>query len=516
MAEQTTTLEETPGLIRTLRVLRERWLVIAICAIVAAGVALAYAEHKPNQYTATSSLQFTTNSLPDQVAGVAGGGSIDPEGEKATDVQLVTATAVAEMVAKELGTKKAPSELLGQVSASDPQNDYVVDITATDEDPKLAAKIANSFAQQYVVYSQQQNQQQLIKGQQLIEKRIAELPIADTVDRANLTALSQKLLLLQSVASANARVANTAETPTSPSSPNRKELVIVALIFGLLAGIAFAFLLNLLTNRVSEWEEIPALYDLPELAAVPQLPRSARTAKARDVELEPFRILNNGLSLLTPSRDVKTVLITSAVSGEGKSTVAIGLARAAALSGKEVVLIEADLRRPNLASRLRVSRDADGLATALFEESDPSKMLQTPLPNVPHFHVLTAGPIPTDAPNMLRSRGLSQVLGTLSAQADLLVIDAAPLLPVVDTRLLLDELDFDAHLIVARVGLTKRREIRSVRRLIEQRHLTRVGLVINALPRATTRDYYGGHYYGDGDTTTSAQRPSERATQAYR
>jgi non-specific protein-tyrosine kinase len=506
MAEQDNELADTPGLVRALRVLRERWPVIVLCAVVAAGAAFVYVEHKPNVYTATASLQFTTNSLPSEVAGVGGGGSIDPEGEKNTNVQLVTATPVAELVIKELGLKKSPSELLGQVTASDPQNDYVVDVAATDGNPRIAAKIANAFAQQYVVYSQDQSQEQLIKGQQLIEERAARLPATDTVDRANLAALSQKLLLLQAVATANARVANTAETPESPSSPKRKDTVAVALIFGLLAGIALAFLLNMLNSRVNAWEEFAALYGLPELAAIPHLPRAARTSREREIELEPFRILNNSLALLSPGHEVKTVLVTSAVPGEGKTSVAVGLARAAALSGSEVVLIEADLRRPGLASRLRIDPEARGLAAVLFDGADAAALLQAPFPGLPRLRVLPAGPIPADAANMRRPDDLTRALGSLSLQADLLVIDAAPLLPVVDTRLLLDEFDLDALLIVARVGLTKRHEIRAVRALIEQRRLAHVGLVINALSSTIASDYYGGDYYGED--APAASEPS--------
>lgn len=499
-------MPETPGLVHVLRVLAERWLIIVLCGTVAAAAALAYVEHKPNEYTATSSLQFTANSLPDQVAGVGGSQTLDPEGEKATNVQLVTTTSVALLVLRELHLKGSAPELLSHVNASDPQNDYVVDIAATERNPRLAASVANAFAREYVVYSQEQNQQQLIKGQQLIEQRAASLPANDTVDRANLAALSQKLLLLQSVATADARVANNANTPTSASSPKRALTVMVALIFGLLAGIALAFLLNMLSSRVNAWEEFSTLYGLPELAAIPELPRG-RGPRDREIELEPFRILHNSLSLLGPYDGVKTVLVTSAVPGEGKTTVAMGLARAAALSGRQVVLVEADLRRPSMGLRFRVDPEADGLASVLFDGADVSELLQEPFADMPSLRVLPAGPVAGDVANSLRIRNVSAVLDTLALQADLVVVDAAPLLPVVDTRLLLDELDLDGVLIVARVGLTKRHEIRSVRALIDQRHLEHVGLVINDLSGSVARDYYGGDYYG-GRSTADAEAPT--------
>jgi capsular exopolysaccharide synthesis family protein len=507
MPERDSEVAETPGLVRALQVLRERWLVIVLCALVSLAAAVAYVEHKPNQYTATSSLQFTTNSIPSQVAGVGSGQSLDPEGEKNTNVQLVTTTPVAAQVIGALGLKTTPAELLGEVSASDPQNDYIVDIAVTNGNPRLAAKIANSFAQQYVAYSQRQNEEQLIKGQQLITRRAAQLPPGDTADRANLNALSQKLLLLQAVATANARIANVASVPESPSSPNRKATALVAVIFGLLLGIGLAFLFNLLNTRVRSWEEIEELYGVRSLAGIPRRGR-ADTARARDIELEPFRMLRNGLSLLAPEGTIKTVLVTSAVSGEGKTTVAIGLANAAAQAGIDVVLVEADLRRPSFSQRLRVDGGAPGLVDALFNGEDPQELLQSPFPDLPRLQVLTAGQVPADAPNRLRPYELTRAFEALSSRATLVVIDTAPLLPVVDTRVLLDHLGLDAQLIVARMGVTKRDDIGKVRALLEDRGLKRsVGLVVNALP-ARLRSYYYGEDSAAAYVAGRGKRPT--------
>ncbi len=509
MPEQEDTLE-TPGLVHALRVLRERWWLIPACALVALVAAIVYVEGKPNQYTATSSLQFTTNSIPSQVAGVSGGQSLDPEGEKNTDVQLVTTTPVATAVIEALKLKTTPSELLGQVTASDPQNDYVVDISVTDGNARSAASIANAFAQQFVAYSQKQNEEQLIKGQQLIAQHIASLPAGATADRASLEALSQKLLLLQAVATSNAKVASTAATPESPSSPNRKATAAVALVFGLLLGVGLAFLLNLVSTRVRSWEEIERLYGIRALAGIPVGGR-ARTPAERDLELEPFRILHNSLSLLSAD-GIKTVLITSAVPGEGKTTVALGLARVAALSGIDVILVEGDLRRPTFAQRMRVDGRAPGLAQALFDGEDPLELLQSPFPDLPRLKVLPAGQMPADAPSMLRPYELTRTFKILSSAAGLVVVDSAPLLPVADTRVLLDELSLDAELIVARLGVTTREDVRSARALLDHRSLSRsAGLVVNAVAPRT-----GNYYYGYGEPSASAGAGASRDAERSR
>lgn len=494
------TPSEVPGLVQALRVLRERWWLIVICGVVALISALVYVERQPKQYTATAKLQFTSNNIPSQVAGVPEAQSIDPEGEKATNLQLVTATPVAEMVIKTLKLNTTPAALLEEVTASNPNNDYIIDISVTDAKSQQAAAIANSFAEQYVVYSQQEKEAQLVRGEQLINQKYAQLPESDTVDRANLRNLYQKLLVLQAVQSGNARVVGTATAPGSPSSPKVKSTVLIALIVGLLLGVGLAFLLNLIDRRIKSLEELEQRYRLPAMASIPKLPRRIQTGGDFEPALEPFRILQNGLALLGQGRQVKTVLVTSAVAGEGKTTVAIGLARATALSGQRVILVDADLRRPSLGSQLGLPDSQErGLTSALFHGEDPLDLLTSPS-DADGLQALTSGPVPLHATDMLRSDRLASVFAILASAADLVVIDAAPLLPVVDTRTLLDEVAIDACLIVGRVGLTTRDQVRSVRTVFDRRRLSGLGLVVND-PSEAGASYYGYH---DDRTTQGA------------
>lgn len=512
----TPALPETPGIVGALRVLRERWWIVVLCALTSLVVAVAYVSHKPKQYTATAALQFITNSLPSQVTGVQENQSLDPEGTKATYVQLVTTTPVAKLVIKALNLNYTPTQLLDEVSASNPQNDYIVDVAATDTNPERATAIANAFAHQYVLYSQQQNVEQLIKGEQLIDQKYAQLPETDTVDRANLRGLYQKLLLLQAVQTGNAQVIDTANVPTSPSSPKTVATAAIALVVGILLGIGLSFLLNLLDRRVRSWEELEELYGLPALASIPQLPRRLRDLAEQEIALEPFRILHNSLSVLRHANEVKTVLVTSALPGEGKTTVALGLARAAAMTGREVILVEGDLRRPTLEQQLTASHDATwpqhdppkpagnspGLSAVLLDGADPLQLLSTPIPGLPQLKVLFGGFAHTNTPNLFDAANLRNAFQLLAARADMVVIDSAPLLPVVDTRALLDALSLDACLIVARVGTITRQDIRRARAIFDRRLLSGVGLVINELSETADRGYYG---YGMASSARSVR-----------
>jgi polysaccharide biosynthesis transport protein len=500
---------EVPGLVRMLRVLRERWLVVLICPLLTLAVAVTYVERQPKQYTAVAKLKFSTNSLPSQVAGVAENQSIDPEGEKATNVQLVTTPPVAALVVKSLHLKMTPGEVLEEVSASNPQNDYIVDVSVTDSDPKRAASIANAFAEQYVVYSESQNIGQLVKGEQLIAQQTEKLPATDTVDRDNLRALSQKLLLLQSVQTGDAQVVSTAAVPTSPSSPKKKTTALIALLVGGLLGIGFAFMLNLIDRRVKSWEEFEELYGVPALAAIPRLPERPRSTWEVESSLEPFRILLNGMLLLPNASSINTVLVTSAVAGEGKTSVALGLARAAASSERTVILVEADLRRPALEYRLGVERSPHGLTSALNGEEHPLELLRAPIPDLEGFlRVLPSGPTPLNATNLMSSGRLLEIFEVLASHADLVVIDSAPLLPVADTRVLLDSVHLDACLVVARAGVTTRDQVRRARLVVERLRLKSVGLVVNTLAEVMGGDGYFGIDEPDLRPSASATGPS--------
>ncbi|MHB1468407.1 MAG: GNVR domain-containing protein, partial [Solirubrobacteraceae bacterium] len=487
---------DTPGFVQALGILRERWWVVLICTAVCAIAAFAYVGHLPKHYTATARLQFANSSVPSEVAGVPQPQAVDPEGEKATYLQLVTTTPVAELVAKALKLHETPAELLEEVTATNPNSDYIIDVTATSTSATRAAAIANGFAQQYTVYSRTQNEAQLISGEELINHKLAELPATDAVDRANLRTLYQKLLLLQAVQTANAHVVNVAATPSSPSSPKVTTTVLIALVVGLLIGVGLVFLVNLLDRRVKSLEELETLYGLSAMAAVPRLPRRARTERQREAALEPFRILHNALAVVRRANRVNSVLITSAVSNEGKTTVALGLARAATDAGQRVILVEADLRHPSLSEHLQLADgDNGGLAAALLAGEDPIRLLSTPLTGPENLQILTSGTIPSHAIDLLNSESLASVFSALSSHADLVVIDSAPLLPVADTRMLLDRVAIDACLIVGRLSVTTKDQVRRARTVLRQRRLQDVGLVVDDTTNGAG-DYYYGHARG--------------------
>ena len=481
---------EASGLLGALGILRERWWIPVITVVVCVAVALVLTLRATKEYTATAKLQFGQNALVASVGGTATT-SADPQADQATNLLLVTTTQVAQAVKKSLRLRMSVPALLDEVSTSIDQSSNIVAVSATDSSPTQAARIADAFADQYVATSKATNVRQVLSGEQLINQQLDALPAtpANAATRASLQAALQKLVVLAAVQTGDAQVVDHASVPTTPSSPNKKVNVLVAAVFGLALGIGLTFLLNLLDRRLKNVEDFEELYGSRALATIP-LGRRGGTIEPAAVE--QFLILRNELGMLTPRREPRVVLVTSAVPGEGKTTVAIGLARAAASSGQTVVLVETDFKRPALAGSLGIfDGDASGgLSTALMPGADPTSLLQAPVQGLPQLLVLTSGPQPPNSYALLSSREMGHLLEQLAAYADLVILDAPPLLPVADAQALLDQIELDAYLVVGRINFTKRDDARITRKRLERRSRTSVGLVVNGVHEIAGGDVY--------------------------
>ena len=245
-------------------------------------------------------------------------------------------------------------------------------------------------------------------------------------------------------------------------------------------------------KRIADVASFEREYRLRALAVVPQKAFRRQGLRAGSGDLEPFRILRTAVDFARVTRPVRTVMVTSAVRGEGKSSVAIGLAQAIALSGREVILVELDLRHPSLARTFGLA-DQGGVTNALLG-SDPNDLLQRPLRELPDLEVLAAGVLPPNPAELLEAPALDVMLRSLLQDGKkTLVIDAAPLLPVADAQILLNKPAVDASVVVARQGVTTRDHARRARLVLEGHGAAPIGLVVTG---HTARDAYG---YGYGE-----------------
>jgi capsular exopolysaccharide synthesis family protein len=218
----------------------------------------------------------------------------------------------------------------------------------------------------------------------------------------------------------------------------------------------------------------------------------ARAREDRTVAFEPYRVLSNTLAYLMRPTDSRILLVTSAIDGEGKTSVSINLARAVALSGQPVALVETDLRQPSFAHYFRFEDNAPGLTTALVGGQPARDFLRTISPTLRDLSVLPSGPLPPNPTELLRSGQMRDLLAELSSGGRMVILDAPLLLSIADAQVLLDHPQVDACLVVARAYRTTRDEARRARAIIDQHRLSPLGLVVTGAPEVEA----GYRYYG--------------------
>lgn len=504
---------ESSPMISAIRVVRERWWLVAITTVVGFVVALGAGLASQKQYTATSTLLVRPSNLPALIDA-----SQSQAQDSATvariqsdDVSLATSNPVAQQARAMLRTSTTASGLLTEVTATADSTNDLINIQVTDPDPARAARIANAFAKATVSNLTQAAQSQLAIGQAKLQSELAALPATDP-GRSALEQGLKQVIALRAVTNGGAAVVETAQPPSGPSAPSVKRDAIVGGVAGLAIGLIIVFLLDLFDRRLKTEEAIERLYGLSALVAVPTVPtrRQARPgARSSQAELEPFRILRDGLAHVSLRQDMRVVLVTSAVSGEGKTRVASGLARAIAAAGKRVVLVEADVHRPGIRQEFGLASAGPGLMNALVEGGD-IESLTLGVTNIPYLTILPSGPFTPNSAELLRLGAMTEMLTQLASDRDFVIIDGAPLLPVADSQVLLDNAMIDVVLLVARPYLTTREHIRLALSVISRHPNKGVGLALNGV-RQKDHGYYGySGEYQDKNTLLRAVLPGER------
>ncbi len=290
-----------------------------------------------------------------------------------------------------------------------------------------------------------------LEGQSSVQNRIRiklrELQAGATSSRSLYEAFLSRLKETQGqegLQTPDARVISRAEVPMSPSFPNKTLIFGIAIPAGFLLGFLLAMLVERLDAGFRTAAQVERLLGLPVLATIPEIPdlaESSHEAAARVVDkpmssfAEAIRGLQMGLILSNVDRRPKVVLVTSSIPNEGKTTIAISLARLAASSGQRVVIVDSDLRRPKLAETLGVSDFEDGIVEVL----SGGTLLEGCLSKDPRSNALflPAAHKAGNPADLLGSVAMEKLVANLRASFDLTIIDTAPLLPVNDTKVLI-------------------------------------------------------------------------------
>ncbi len=333
------------------------------------------------------------------------------------------------------------------------------------------------------------------------EVRLAELERRVSVTREIYNTLLDRLQearIAEASKTSDAKVIDYAHPPRGPISPKPKKDLMLWTVIGLLLGILGAFVLEYLDNTVKTSKEVEKLLGLPVLGLIPWMEEGDRDTQPLVAHFDPkspvaeaYRTLRSNIKFASLGQPLKTLLVTSTVAKEGKTSTATNLAITVAQSGQRVLLIDADLRNPRLNRVFKVKREP-GLSDVLIGRASLEDAVYE-VSDVPNLYLLPCGPIPPNPAELLSSQSLQNLLETLKQEYDLVVFDSDPLLPVSDS-VELGKL-VDGVVLVVRAGVTERDFLEEVKRIIETARLRVLGVVLNAVDLARHYGYYRYRYY---------------------
>jgi capsular exopolysaccharide synthesis family protein len=515
---------------RVLHVLRARRGLIALCTILVTAATLVFSLSQQKLYSASAGLLFRDAQLDQKLFGSSTlPPSSDPSREAATNVNLVNLEAIAQRTAAALGGGATAVSVAGKISVAAEGQSNIVQVTATDPQPAVAAQIADTYARQFIAFRRDADRAKVAGAQQLVQSqlnRLAQSGQAATANYAQLQNRAEGLGILASLQTGNAELVQPAQTPTSPSSPQTRRNVMVAFVVGLLLGVALALLLDRLDRRIKDVAELEEIYGLPVLCDVPESP-ALNSERGGDLPgfavAESFRMLRARLRYFNVDRELRSVLVTSVGPAEGKTTVAQNLAAAAASTATtRVLLLEADLRRPRLAGKLDLPA-TPGLAEVLthglsLDEVVHRLTLADSLGGRDDktLDVIVAGINPPNPAELLESEKMGDLLDRLTAIYDLVIIDTPPAGLIADAIPLMSRVG--GVVIVSSVGRSNRDGARRFREQLTQLDAPVLGVIANRLKQKRGAGYYGGYgsyYSSNGAAPQTAGAPvAERPTKS--
>jgi len=342
-----------------LRRFTRQWLLILTFAVLGVAAAVGFAALQHKRYTATASLSFNDSSQDVSILGSVPTENLQPTEQVNAAAETIKRTQVLTRVQRQLRGALSLSQLRGDVQATTNPESDLVQVTATTGGAALSAQAANAVANQAVAVTNGQTRAQYASAAHKLRAQLAGLGHGpgSAAARAELADAIGRLESLSLLATPG-QIAEPARIPTSPSSPMPVLDGLIGGVVGMLIGLFAAMLRDSVDTRLRSSAQIKQVADLPVLGRVRGDSLGHVAGAGADdgqaLGLESFRILRTNLEFLARDAPVKTILVTSAVAEEGKTTVASSLAYASAMVGKSTLLVDCDLRHPTVASRLGI------------------------------------------------------------------------------------------------------------------------------------------------------------------
>jgi len=448
-------VEQESGLTltRLLQIARRSWIIVVALAVIGGAGAYFVSNAQTPIFTSSASVYFalrqgTTSTDLNQ-------GSAYTQAQMLSFAALATSSITLDRVIDDLGLDISSQDLARNIKVSIPQNTVILDIASSSTSPAGAARVANSVA-----------------------SNLAEVVVELAPSTKNFGA------------TVSARVIEPAVAPTVQASPNKTRDTLLGVILGLLVGLVGCVLFALLDTRIRSADALGRTTALPLLGQIGRFPlagdlRPAMVRAPNGAEAESYRRVRAGLRLASVHRDVRIILVTSGLFGEGKSTLSVNLALAMAETGARVLLVDADLRRPRVAKFFGLE-GAVGLTAVLSGSvalEDARRRYGTTT-----LDLLLSGDVPPIPSELLSSSKMSQVLQEMASKYDVVIVDTAPVLAVPDAALLSQHADLT--LLVVSAVQTRQAQVARAIRSLEIAGARISGVVLNRVRMPRRRDAY--------------------------
>ncbi len=482
-----------------LTLLRRRgWLLLACLIVLPVGVYL-YSDRLEKVYEASVQLQVQNTAADDPIQLGSAFSSSSSNTTVNTIAALIGTSGVADEVARVLGEPKG--SVSGTASADEASGFITVTVSASSGE--RAARVANAYGEAVGSLRTRQAEQKVDFAIARLRKDLAASR-GSQVARDQLSEQLQQLRTLRAAQAGNTRVVEPAAVPSTAVSPNPRRNAVLAILIALLLGIGLMLLADRLDRRLRTVEDVERHAGVPLLATITA--DAFPGGRPGPHVSESFQRLRDNLTYFNADEELDTLMVVSPLQGEGKTTVAMNLAIAFARSGKRVILIDGDLRRPKVAQRMGVEAKT-GLSSVLTGASVESGLHSVdPYGNA--LRVMPAGPSAPNPSELLGSARMAKLLDELSELADVVVIDTTPLMIVSDAIPLLGKVS--GCIALARLNSTPHDALDRTLGIARSAGGRVLGVVATG-STAPTPYGYGYDYAGDTETSPNGSNGSTAA-----
>ncbi len=451
-----------------------------------------------------------------------------------TYVQIVKTEAVLQGAVDALGLKMSPDQLRGSVNASIVQGTQLIDLRVVDTNPARAQAVANEIARQLILQGPASDKDEAGR-REFVQKQVDDLQskiqdaqkqIADQLSSIHVTASAREIAdkqnqitalqvqmnqwqityasLLNFLAPTSPNyisIVEPARLPTFPIAPNVMMSVLVAAAIGLTLAVGGAFLIEYIDDTLKSPDDVEQSLKLSSLGLIARIAGASPEEKVvtarhpRASHSEAYRVLRTNIQVANVDQPVKTLLVTSPNPVEGKSLTAANLAVVMAQAGLRTVLIDADLRRPSQHRLFGVTNDF-GLTNGLLQQ-DLAADGYIHSTEVENLRLVTSGQIPPNPTELLGSKRMQRLIHALRDQADMIILDSPPCLPLADAAVLARQVD--GVLLVVDAGSTRRDSATRAKEALERAGGKVLGVALNRVSARGSGYYHYYYYYYSSD-----------------